>query len=100
MASRRLEQPLGVADGDTEDAECVICHAYVHEAAVECACCPGRRTCLRHAHNLCECPPARWRLAFRHSLAELETLHAEVAARLPEGMASSLCCPNLIADVI
>ena len=85
MASRRLEVPVGFAAGDTDDGECCICHAYVHESAVECACCPGRRTCLRHAGNLCECAPARWRLAYRHTLGELEALLAEVTARVPAG---------------
>lgn len=71
--------------GDTDDAECVICHLYCHKSAVECECCPRRRTCLRHAHALCECPPPKWRLAFRHSLADLRALLCEVAARIPEG---------------
>ena len=44
-----------------------------------------RHTCLRHAGNLCECPPARWRLAFRHSMAQLAELHAAVRSRIPEG---------------
>ncbi len=72
-------------ESDTDDAECVICHAYCHESAVECECCPRRRTCLRHAAALCECPPPRWRIAFRHSLAELQALLQEVSQRIPEG---------------
>ena len=71
--------------GAKDDAECAICRQYVHLAAVECDCCPGRRTCLRHAAALCECAPERWRLAFRHSLGELEALAEEVAARVPAG---------------
>lgn len=73
-------------EGDTDDTECVICHLYCHESAVECDCCPRRRTCLRHAAALCECPPPRWRIAFRHSLAELQALLAEVSQRIPEGV--------------
>jgi hypothetical protein len=44
-----------------------------------------RHTCLRHAANLCECPPAKWRLAFRHSIAQLEELHESVRSRIPNG---------------
>jgi histone demethylase JARID1 len=70
---------------DEEAAECAICHASVYEAGVECGCCPGRFTCTRHADALCECPPARWRLAFRHSLGELAELLEQVRARVLEG---------------
>ena len=41
---------------------------------------------MRHAANLCECPPAKWRLAFRHSIAQLEELRASVQSRIPEGI--------------
>ena len=54
-----------------------------------------RHTCLRHAANLCECPPAKWRLAFRHSIAQLEELHESVLSRIPDGKAtlcSSVSC--------
>ena len=103
QASRRLGAAAAVAvvDGAAEEeaaaaaaaaqereeeaAECAICHASVYEAGVECDCCPGRFTCARHADGLCECPPGRWRLAFRHSLAELGALLACVRARVPEG---------------
>ena len=57
----------------------------LRQSAVECGCCPGRRTCLRHADALCECAPGKWRLAFRHSLGELGALLARVRARVPEG---------------
>ncbi len=80
-----MEQAVGMDKGAKEDAECAICRQYVHLSAVECDCCPGRRTCLRHAATLCECPPARWRLAFRYSLAELESIVEDVAARVPAG---------------
>lgn len=76
---------MGMARGDTEDAECAICRAYCHLSAVECDCCPGRRTCLRHAPNLCDCPPSSHRLAWRTSLHSLHTLAAAVAARAPAG---------------
>jgi histone demethylase JARID1 len=71
--------------GDKDDAECVICHLYCRESAIECGCCPGRRTCLRHAANLCECAAASWRMAFRHSLADLQALLEEVSQRVPAG---------------
>lgn len=80
-----MEQAVGMDAGAKDDAECAICRQYVHLAAVECDCCPGRRTCLRHAAALCECAPEGWRLAFRHSLGELEALAEEVAARVPAG---------------
>lgn len=51
--------------------------------------CHRRHTCLRHAANLCECPPAKWRLAFRHSIAQLEELRASVRSRVPEGISRS-----------
>ena len=84
--ARRVEQAVGMDNGAKDDAECAICRQYVHLAAVECDCCPGRRTCLRHAAALCECAPERWRLAFRHSLGELEAVAEEVAARVPAGV--------------
>ncbi|CAL8461880.1 g1411 [Coccomyxa elongata] len=90
LRSRRVTQEVGMDEGDTDDAECVICHAYCHESAVECECCPRRRTCLRHAAALCECPPPRWRIAFRHSLAELQALLQEVSQRIPEDFAAEM----------
>ena len=38
--SRQVTQDTGLDEGDEDDAECVICHAYVRESAVECDCCP------------------------------------------------------------
>ena len=38
--SRQVTQATGLDEGDEDDAECVICHAYVRESAVECDCCP------------------------------------------------------------
>ena len=76
--------------GARDDAECAICRQYVHLCAVECDCCPGRRTCLRHAAALCECAPGRWRLAFRLSLGELAAVAEEVAARVPAGAPKAL----------
>ncbi|KAK9819859.1 hypothetical protein WJX72_003401 [[Myrmecia] bisecta] len=76
--ARRITQPVGMDKGASDDAECAICHMYVHCSAVECDCCPRRRVCLHHAHNLCECEPARWRLAFRYSLADLERILEDV----------------------
>jgi len=91
-----VEQAVGMAPGAGEDAACAICRQYVHLAAVECDCCPGRRTCLRHAATLCECPPARWRLAFRHALGELDALAADAAARVPAGAALESPNPKLV----
>lgn len=38
--SRQVSQDVGMDAGDEDDCECVICHAYVRESAVECDCCP------------------------------------------------------------
>ena len=63
---------MGIGDGEEEDVQCSVCHQYCHFSAVECDCSHDRVTCAAHAGALCACPPARWRLAFRHSLAELD----------------------------
>lgn len=53
--------------------------------AVECDCCHGRYACLHHAPALCECATSRRRLAYRHTLQQLDTILAEVAARVTPG---------------
>eukprot|EP00884_Botryococcus_braunii_P010330 jgi/Botrbrau1/19299/Bobra.0073s0042.1 len=86
---------MGMQEGETEDAECAICHQIVHCSAVECACCPGRYVCLHDAERLCDCPPEQWRLAYRHSLAELEDMLQAVKSRVPEGYAEVAQLPPL-----
>lgn len=76
---------MGMHSGCKDDAECAVCHCYLHLSAVECKCCPKRYVCLRHADSLCECPPSSWRLAYRHSLGELERILAGLKARAPAG---------------
>ena len=53
--------------------------------AVECDCCPRRYTCLHHAAQLCGCGTSRRRLAYRHTLQELEGALAAVEARVEPG---------------
>ena len=66
VRSRRVDQSIGMDDvGSSSDADCVICRLPLHLSAVECDCCPRRRTCLHHAANLCECPMRRRRLGRR-----------------------------------
>lgn len=88
--SRRIDPGVGLRSGDREDAQCAVCHLFVHFSAVECDCCPRRRVCLHHAGSLCQCPMRRRRLAWRHSLQELEGLHAGVAARVPPALAAAI----------
>ena len=83
VRSRRVDQPVGMDFGLTEDAECAICHMPLYLSAVECDCCPPRRTCLHHAASLCECRMRRRRLAWRHTLKELRALEAGVTAQVP-----------------
>ena len=55
--SRRTDALKGFHKDDKDEAECAICHLYLHVSGLECDCCPGRRVCLHHADNLCECDP-------------------------------------------
>jgi hypothetical protein len=82
VRSRRVDQPIGMDFGDLSDPGCAICHLPLHLSAVECDCCPRRRTCLYHATNLCECPMRRRRLAYRYTLRELEGLEEGVTAKV------------------
>jgi len=82
VRSRRVDQHEGMDFGDQHDPECAICHLPLHLSAVECDCCPRRRTCLHHAANLCECPMRRRRLTWRYTLRELESLEEGVAAKV------------------
>lgn len=82
--ARRVTAPKGFEPEEKDEAECAICHLYLHVSGLECNCCPGRRVCLQHADNLCECAAASWRLAFRYSLADLQAVLAEVASHIPD----------------
>lgn len=85
--SRRTDCPKGFHKEDKDDAECAICHLYLHLSGLECDCCPGRRVCLQHADNLCECDPSRWRLVYRYSLQDLDSILERLSANIPqEGM--------------
>ena len=72
VTSQRVADDGASGPSKEQDPECSLCHQYCHLATVECDCCPGRCACLPHAGGLCACPPSRWRLAFRYSLADLE----------------------------
>lgn len=82
--SRRTNAPKGFQKDDKDEAECAICHLYLHVSGLECDCCPGRRVCLQHADNLCECDPTRWRLVYRYSLQDLDGVLKRVSARIPQ----------------
>ena len=86
--------------GARDDAECAICHCYLHLSAVECRCCPKRYVCLRHAKNLCECPASSWRLAYRHSLGVLSTILADLAACVPPGVPPPACLQSSGAHLL
>lgn len=82
--SRRTNAPKGFHKDDKDEAECAICHLYLHVSGLECDCCPGRRVCMHHADNLCECDPSRWRLVYRYSLQDLDGILKRVSAHLPQ----------------
>jgi histone demethylase JARID1 len=73
-----MTDEVGMADGDEEDVQCSVCHQYCHFSVLECDCSDGRAACARHAGALCACPPHRWRLAYRYTLAELDRQLADV----------------------
>ncbi len=111
VRSRRMDSEVGMGDGEEEDAQCASCHQYCHFSAVECGCSDDRVACTAHAGALCACPPGRWRLAFRYSLAELDAHLAGVfgaAARVGAlnlvncrgfcSNAGTWCCPPGIAS--
>ena len=92
---------MGMHAGCKDDAECAVCHCYLHLSAVECKCCPKRYVCLRHADSLCECPASSWRLAYRHSLGELEHIVTGLRARVPPGtghLLALILCSKTIRD--
>lgn len=64
---------IGFLSELTQDhPECAVCKAYLYLHAVECpAAAPRRYCCAHHAHALCDLPPARWTLHYRHSIHEL-----------------------------
>lgn len=82
--SRRTNASKGFHKDDKDEAECAICHLYLHVSGLECDCCPGRRVCLHHADNLCECDPSRWRLVYRYSLQDLNGILKRVSAHIPQ----------------
>jgi len=89
--SRRTDALKGFHKDDKDEAECAICHLYLHVSGLECDCCPGRRVCLHHADNLCECDPTRWRLVYRYSLEDLDRVLQQVCSHVPgEGRRSFL----------
>ncbi|KAA6416700.1 MAG: lysine-specific demethylase 5C-like, partial [Trebouxia sp. A1-2] len=81
--SRRTDALKGFHKDDKDEAECAICHLYLHVSGLECDCCPGRRVCLHHADNLCECDPTRWRLVYRYSLEDLDRVLQRVCSHIP-----------------
>lgn len=72
--SRQVEQEIGMQAGENEDPECIICRSPLHISALECDCCEGRRVCLHHSYNLCDCGISGMRLAWRYTLQDLHTL--------------------------
>lgn len=90
VRSRRVDQPVGMDFGDQSDPGCAICHLPLHLSAVECDCCPRRRTCLHHAANLCECPMRRRRLAWRYTLRELESLEEGLTAKITKDVVAQV----------
>lgn len=81
--SRRTTLAKHFHKDDKDEPECSICHLYLHVSGLECDCCPGRRVCLHHADNLCECDPSRWRLVYRYSLQDLDSILQQVSSHTP-----------------
>lgn len=90
VRSRQVMPGEGMDPEAGGTAECTICHLPLHLSAVECDCCPRRRTCLHHAANLCECPMRRRRLAWRYTLQQLERLQVETQAAVPPAVAAAI----------
>ena len=95
--SRRTTLAKNFHKDDKDEPECSICHLYLHMSGLECDCCPGRRVCLHHADNLCECDPSRWRLVYRYSLKDLESILQQVSSHTPgEGRSASFIIPCIM----
>ncbi|KAJ4850539.1 hypothetical protein Tsubulata_036378 [Turnera subulata] len=60
--------------GTEEDPTCIICKQYLYLSAVVCRCRPSAYVCLEHWEHICECKSSRFRLLYRHTLAELYDL--------------------------
>uniref|UniRef100_A0A1D2AF40 Uncharacterized protein n=2 Tax=Auxenochlorella protothecoides TaxID=3075 RepID=A0A1D2AF40_AUXPR len=85
LATRLAVWAAGTTDSrraEGEAARCALCGAHCTLSALECPrCAPGRQVCAAHVAALCECEPARLRLAFRHTTRELEGVVGRVAGR-------------------
>lgn len=108
MSHRIKDDAAQHAQEGEQDTECVICHQTCHFAFMQCECCPTRAACLVHASSLCACPPSRWHLAFRYSIADLERLVEAIAMpaaqlralhTLPYTLRDSPCC-KLVAMIV
>lgn len=90
---RRLRKALldgGVTEAEREafellpddERQCRLCKTTCFLSCVTCACSGHRaRACLRHAAELCACPPARRRLRYRYTLDELPALLARLGRK-------------------
>lgn len=71
--------PQGRAD---DRLECVKCHHVCYFSAVVCPCASALRkvACLRHAAQLCVCPPSSKVCVYWHDIHELQALAAALGA--------------------
>lgn len=72
--SEARREPLELLADD--ERQCVVCRAALFLSALECACGPGRRACLRRScgRRQCSCPASRRTLLYRYTLDELPAL--------------------------
>ena len=61
-----------------DDPECTICRSILHLSGVVCKCNIGRKACLRHCAELCECAADNRVLFYRKTLEDIEKLVSTV----------------------
>jgi hypothetical protein len=61
-----------------DDPECTICRSILHLSGVMCKCNVGRKACLRHCAELCDCTSANRVLFYRKTLEDIEKLVSTV----------------------
>jgi hypothetical protein len=61
-----------------DEPECAICRSILHLSGVVCKCNVGRKACLRHCAEMCECASDNKVLFYRKTLEDIEKLASTV----------------------